>query len=36
MIDGDRFAKLVGGSFDYFIELRLGIALERVAAKWAR
>jgi ubiquinone/menaquinone biosynthesis C-methylase UbiE len=37
MIDGDKFTKLVGGrgSFDYFIELRLGLALSRVASKRA-
>jgi ubiquinone/menaquinone biosynthesis C-methylase UbiE len=33
MIDGDRFTKLSGGSFDYFIELRIGLALSRVGAK---
>lgn len=35
LIDGDRFTKFSGGSFDYFIELRIGLALERIAAKRA-
>ncbi|HVZ75130.1 MAG TPA: class I SAM-dependent methyltransferase [Polyangia bacterium] len=35
IIDNDRFTKLVGGSFDYFIDLRIGLALDRVADKRA-
>jgi len=37
IIDNDRFTKLVGGSFDYFIDLRLGImfsALGDGSTRW--
>jgi SAM-dependent methyltransferase len=33
IIDNDRFTRLVGGSFDYFIDLRIGLALDRVETK---
>lgn len=36
IIDNDRFTKLVGGSFDYFIDLRIGLALDQLGDKRAR